>query len=47
MRLFEGICKNPIFGCPVLNEEARKKLEHMGLEVPEQHECDRKSEDSP
>ena len=24
-----------IFGCPVLNGEARKKLEHMGQEVPE------------
>jgi hypothetical protein len=36
-----------IFGCPVLNEEARKKLEHMGLEVPEEHECDKKAECSP
>lgn len=36
-----------IFGCPVLNEEARKKLEHMGLEVPEEHECDKKADCSP
>ncbi len=36
-----------IFGCPVLNEEARKKLEHMGLEVPEQRACERKEECSP
>jgi len=33
--------------CPVLNEEARKKLEHMGMEVPEEHECDKKVECSP
>ena len=36
-----------ILGCPVLNEEARKKLEHMGLEVPEEHECKKKGECSP
>ena len=36
-----------IQGCPVLNEEARKKLEHMGLEVPEQHECEKKANCSP
>ncbi len=36
-----------IFGCPVLNEEARKKLEHMGQEVPEQHECEKKLDCSP
>jgi hypothetical protein len=36
-----------ILGCPVLNEEARKKLEHMGLEVPEDHECEKKAECSP
>ena len=36
-----------IFGCPLLNEEARKKLEHMGQEVPEQHECEKKWECSP
>jgi len=33
--------------CPVLNGEARKKLEHMGQEVPEQHECEKKAECSP
>jgi len=33
-----------IFGCPVLNEEARKKLEHMGQEVPEQRECAKEEE---
>jgi len=31
----------------IIPEEARKKLEHMGLEVPEQHECDKKAECSP
>jgi len=36
-----------IFGCPVLNEESRKKLEHMGLEVPEEYECEEKAECSP
>ena len=36
-----------IFGCPVLNEEARRKLEHMGLEVPEERECDKKEACSP
>ena len=36
-----------IFGCPVLNEEARKKLEHMGMEVPLEDECDKKAECSP
>jgi hypothetical protein len=36
-----------ILGCPVLNEEARKKLEHIGMEVPEQHECDKKAKCSP
>jgi len=36
-----------IFGCPVLNEEARKKLEHMEMEVPEQRECEKKAECSP
>jgi len=29
-----------IFGCPVLNSEARCKLEHMEMEVPEQCECE-------
>ena len=33
-----------IFGCPVLNEEARRKLEHMGMEVPTQYECEKKQE---
>jgi len=36
-----------IFGCPVLNEEARKKLEHMGEKVPEQCECEKKKGCSP
>jgi hypothetical protein len=36
-----------IFGCPVLNAEARKKLEHMDMEVPEQGECEKKTECSP
>ena len=36
-----------IFGCPVLNEEARRKLEHMGLEVPEPCECEKKQECCP
>jgi hypothetical protein len=36
-----------IFGCPVLNQEARRKLEHMGLEVPPQCECEKKEECSP
>jgi hypothetical protein len=36
-----------ILGCPILNEEARKKLEHMDMEVPEQHECEKKAECSP
>ena len=36
-----------IFGCPVLNSEARCKLEHMGLEVPEQCECEKKQECCP
>ena len=36
-----------IFGCPVLNEEARRKLEHMGMEVPEQCEGEKKVECSP
>jgi len=36
-----------IFGCPVLNGEARKKLEHMEMEVPEQRECEKKEECSP
>jgi len=36
-----------ILGCPVLNEETRKKLEHMGMEVPAEHECDKKAECSP
>jgi hypothetical protein len=31
----------------IINEEARKKLEHMGQEVPEQHECEKKTECSP
>jgi hypothetical protein len=30
-----------------LNEEARKKLEHMDMEVPEQRECEKKAECSP
>ncbi len=36
-----------IFGCPVLNEESRKKLEHLGMEVPEQCECEKKEECCP
>jgi len=36
-----------IFGCPVLNEEARKKAERMGKEVPEQCECEKKEECCP
>ncbi|MBD3184135.1 hypothetical protein GF312_17755 [Candidatus Poribacteria bacterium] len=36
-----------IFGFPVLNAEARKKLEHMDMEVPEQGECEKKTECSP
>jgi len=36
-----------IFGCPVLNEEARKKLEHMDVKVPIQIECEKKEECSP
>ena len=36
-----------IFGCPVLSEEARKKLEHMGMEVAEQRECEKKEECCP
>ena len=36
-----------IFGCPVLNEEARRKLEHMGVEVPKQCECEKKEECCP
>ncbi len=36
-----------IFGCPVLNEEARKKLEHMDVKVPMQVECEKKEECSP
>jgi len=31
-----------IFGCPVFNEEARRKLENMEEEVPEQYECEKK-----
>jgi hypothetical protein len=31
-----------IFSCPILNAEARCKLEHMGLEVPNQCECERR-----
>ena len=31
-----------IFGCPVLNSEARCKLEHMGMEVLEQGKCKKK-----
>ena len=30
-----------------MNEEARKKLENMDMELPEQHECDKKVECSP
>ncbi len=37
----------PVNGCPVLNEEAKKKPEHMGMEVPEEHECDKQEECSP
>ena len=33
-----------IFGCPILNEEARRKLEHVGMEVPEQCKCEKKGE---
>jgi hypothetical protein len=36
-----------IFGCPVQNEEARKKLEHMDMEVPEQGECEKREECCP
>jgi hypothetical protein len=36
-----------IFGCPVLNEEARKKLERMDVRVPIQIECEKKEECSP
>jgi hypothetical protein len=36
-----------IFGCPVLNGEARRKLEHMGLQIPNQCECEKKEECSP
>jgi len=36
-----------IFGCPALNEEVRKKLAHMEMEVPEQRECEKKAECSP
>jgi len=36
-----------IFGCPILNNEARRKLEHMGLEVLKQCECEKKEECSP
>jgi len=36
-----------IFGCPVLNQEARCKLEHMGMEVPTQCECEKKQECCP
>jgi hypothetical protein len=36
-----------ILGCPVLNEEARNKLEHMGMEVPEERECEKKTECCP
>ena len=36
-----------IFGCPVLNEEARKKVEHMGMEIPEQCECEKNEECCP
>ena len=36
-----------IFGCPVYNEEARGKLEHMGLEVPDKCACEKKQECCP
>ena len=36
-----------IFGCPVCNEEARGKLEHMGLEVPDKCACEKKQECCP
>ena len=36
-----------ILGFPVPNEEARKKLEHMDMEVPEQRECEKEAECSP
>ena len=36
-----------IFGCPVLNQEARRKLEHMGGAAPKQCECEKKEECSP
>jgi hypothetical protein len=36
-----------IFGCPVYNEEARGKLEHMRLEVPDKCACEKKQECSP
>jgi len=36
-----------IFGCPVLNEEVRKKLAHMEMEAPGQHECEKKEECCP
>ena len=36
-----------IFGCPVYNEEARGKLEHMGMKVPEPCACEKKAECCP
>ena len=36
-----------LFVCPVLNEEARCKLEHMSMDVPEQRTCDKQAECCP
>ena len=36
-----------IFGCPVFNGEAKGKLEHMGLQVPEPCACEKKEECCP
>ena len=36
-----------IFGCPVYNEEARGKLEHMGMNVLEPCACEKKEECCP
>ena len=36
-----------LFACPVLNEEARCKLEHMGLDIPEQHTCEKQEKCCP
>ena len=36
-----------LFACPVLNEEARCKLEHMSMDVPEPRTCDKQAECCP